>query len=314
MPVKTGSVVKLWFFLFLTMGIVHGKSAADSLSIIEKPVSIVLKTYLEKNTVPQNRSVNFHVELSWDGELSRYQIVKIPQPTLSNLQLKGSGSANRLDELENGHVRSTKTIMYQLQPVETGEAVIEGMVIHYRDTKTGMVESLKTQRVTIRITEPLADRKGQVKAIIYVVLLVVFVGTVIYFLAVFLKRRNSAGGGVGEVGTKEAVYLKRISQEIDPRGTNLRDVSLRLGKIFQEYLCDVFSIKSAEAAGEDICDQLKSAGLENNNLEKLKTFFDKMSLIKFGGATVEPMEFTELQNIVEGFLQAQQKKRQAENV
>jgi len=154
MAVKTGSILKSLFFMCLIMVGVHGESAADSLSTAEKPVSIVLKTYLEKNTVPQNRSVNFHVELSWDGELSRYQIVKIPQPTLSNLQLKGSGSANRLDELENGHVRSTKTIMYQLQPVEVGKAVIEGMVIHYRDTKTGEVESLKTQRITLTITEP----------------------------------------------------------------------------------------------------------------------------------------------------------------
>ena len=245
--------------------------------------------------------------------MSRYQIVQIPQPTLSNLQLQGSGSANRLDETDNGQVRSTKTILYQLKPVEVGEAVIEGIVIRYRDTKTGEVESLKTQRITLQITEPLADRKGQVKAVIYVVLLVVFVGTVIYFLAVFLKRRKSAQSGAGEAESKEAVFLKRISQEIDPRGTNLRDVSLRLGNIFQEYLCDVFFIKSAEAAGEDFCEQLKSAGLENKNLEKFKTFFTKMSLIKFGGATVEPMEFTELQHIVESFLREQQKKRQAEN-
>jgi len=63
---------------------------------------IQLRTFVESSSVPQNRPVIFHVELSWVGNLGRYRIEPISQPILTNLILEGSGSENRLQPLEEG--------------------------------------------------------------------------------------------------------------------------------------------------------------------------------------------------------------------
>lgn len=288
----------------------------DTLATGNQPaVAIVLKTYLEKSEIPQNQRVNFHIELSWQGAMSRFQFLQIPQPTLNNLLLESSGSANRLEALPDGQFRATKTIMYQFKPVEQGPAFIDPITIHFRDTETGRSDALSTQRLALQITPPVEDHSGKVEAIIYRVLLAIFVGTIIYFVAVFVKKRRSAWQTGRADDSLESQYLKILSQEIDPKCVNLHDTALRLEKIFREYLEKATETTPGKnAVPAQPAELLNHVCPEEVSREKLMRFFEKMQMVRFGGAAVEPLEFSEMYQTVENYLRQREKQRHAEHV
>ncbi len=309
--------VKSWIggilFISWCLPVLFGQ---DSLATGRQPaVAIVLKTYLEKSEIPRNQRVNFHIELSWQGAMSRFQFLQIPQPSLHNLLLESSGSANRLEALPDGQFRATKTIMYQFRPVEEGAAFIDPITIHFRDTETGESDALRTQQLALQITPPVEDHSGKVEAIIYRVLLAIFVGTILYFVAVFVKKRRAARrSGAGEESL-ESQYLKILAQEIDPKCVNLHDTALRLEKIFREYLEKAGLSSPANppvpAQSPELLNQLCP---EEVSREKLVRFFEKMQMVRFGGAAVEPLEFSEMYQTVEEYLRQREKQRHAEHV
>jgi len=53
-------------------------------------------------------------------------------------------------------------------------------------------------------------------------------------------------------------YLTIISQDIDPKSTNLSEMTSRLSQIFREYLSRDFHISAREASSQEIIEQLES--------------------------------------------------------
>jgi hypothetical protein len=285
---------------------IHGQELEhfDTLKVAEhQPSTIELKTYLVKNQVPLNRSVEFHMELSWIGDMSRYQIIRIPQPVLTNLVMEGSGSANRLEELGEGMYRSTKSITYKFSPVTMGMAYVDGLEVKYRDQKTGEIDVLYSQRVSVEIIEPLPDDSGSgFQAFIYIVLLVIFFGAVFYFLVLFFRRRKQARE-VSEVENSLAEqYLKKLSHDVDPKGTNLKEMTVQLSKLFREYLSKEYNIPTREASTKELVHYLQTAGIEEAELKRLNDLFEKLDLVKFAGSELDPAEFSNMYGMVENFL------------
>jgi hypothetical protein len=287
---------------------------SDTLNTFANPSSAIeLQTYLVKSKVPLNRNVEFHLELSWIGDMSRYQIIQIPQPVLTNLIMEGSGSANRLEELGNGMYRSTKSITYKFSPVTLGMAYIDGLEVKYRDQKTGNVDVLYSQRVSAEIIDPLPDDSGNgFQAFIYVVLLVVFFGSVLYFLVLFFKRRKQAKKvSEPEISLAEQ-YLKKLSHDVDPKGTNLKGMTGQLSKLFREYLSKEYNIPMREASTKELVDHLQAAGIEEPNLKQLEELFEKLDLVKFAGGDLDPAEFSKMYGTAENFLYERKKTWDAE--
>lgn len=275
--------------------------------------TIELRTYLDSPRVPLNRAVVFHVELSWIGDMSRYQITEIPQPVLTNLLLEGSGSSNRLEPLPDGRFRSTKSLTFQLKPIELGMAYIDGLVIKYRDTMTGETDALHSQRVMVEVIDPVPDGSmGGVWAAIYVVLLGIFAAAILYFGVLYFKRRKEARQARQPKVSLAEQYLKRLAQEVDPKGTNLNEMVVLLSKIFREYLAREFRIPAREASSEELYRHLSDAGVEENDLQRLRELFNKLDVIKFAGAEVDPAEFSLIYGTVEAFLVRRKKQWEAE--
>lgn len=276
--------------------------------------TIELRTHLPKQETPLNRSIEFQVSLTWIGDMSRYQIVQIPQPVLTNLLLEGSGSSNRLEDLGGGQFRSIKTITFQLKPVEIGMAYIDGLQINYRDTKTEEMDVLFSQRLEVKVLDPLPESSGDMKGIVYVVLLIVFFGAVLYFLLMFLRKRRAAQVVETPEISRAEMVLKELSQNVDPKGTNLSEMTLRMSKIFREYLSGEFGVSTTESNTEKIIERLTDSGVEDAQLMKLRELFQKLDMIKFAGGAVNPPEFSNMYGIVENFLIERQKLWEAENL
>lgn len=297
--------------MLLGQGPGFAQADADSVSV---PVpEIVLNTYLEKGTAALNETILFHVEMSWVGKMSRYQITEIPQPILTNLMMKGSGSTNRLETLPGGGFRSHKIITYQFRPVEMGMAYIDGIEVRYIDMVTKESDVLRSQRVSVEITEALPEDTGGVSAVIYIVLLTVFGATVLYFVIQYLRRRKQSRVEAAPQVCNAEKYLEKIAQDIDPKGTNLGEMVVRLSRLFREFLVAEFELQATATASQDLLEGLKQKNLPDEQIDRLNELFQKLDVIKFGGGEVDPAEFSMIYGTIEAFLIERKKSWESEH-
>lgn len=276
----------------------------DSLSAasVPAPTDIEFKSYIEESQVPANRQVVFHLELSWTGDMKRYQFTRIPQPVLTNLLLEMSSSSNKLETLPSGQTRSIKRISYQLSPLEMGMAYIDAVEVAYRDILTGEDSRLFSQRMEIKIIEPIAEGRSKLEALIYVVLLILFSGTIAYFLILYVRKRKDNRSLEHTETSPAERYHDRLAREIDPKGANLSEMTGRMSKLFREYLAEDFQIRTTESNVDAILERLQSAGVEAADIRKLTELFRKLDVIKFAGSSVDPAEFSLLYRTIEDFL------------
>ncbi len=300
-----GKFCLLLVILFSAIVPVYSQSQpADSLPPVQnEPNQIQLNTYVDKSEVPLNRPVIFHVQLSWTGNLNRYQIEPVSLPVLTNLLLEGSGSENRLEPLANGNFKATKSITYRFKPLEMGMAYIDGVTIRYTDRRSGEENQLTSQRVMVEISEPVAEPgEGPYRSVAYVVLLIIFFTVIAYFMVKYFRKRREARRSPEPVLPAAELFLNRLAQEVDPRGTNLGEMTAKLSRIFREYLQEAFHIQARESSTREILEQLQTVELDESDRKNLTTVFEKLDLIKFAGKNVDPTDFTRIYGAIEAFL------------
>lgn len=295
------------FFLISTLLILliislSPAAAADSTGA-SAARQIQLNAYVENSRVPLNRPVVFHVEVSWPGNLSDYQIEPLSQPVLTNLLLEGSGSENRLDPLGAGKYRAVKSITYRFKPLEMGMAYIDGIVVKYTDKATGQQDQLTSQRIMVEIVDPLPEADGpRTGLFIYGILLALFFGIVFYSVFLYFRKRRAARSGNLPVTSLPEIFLNRLGQEVDPRGTNLAEMTQKLSRIFREYLDQDFGIPARELSTDEIVERFAQMALEEEEKDKIADVLRRLDLIKFAGKNVDPAEFTTIYGTIETFL------------
>lgn len=287
--------------LILNLTDVFSQDSTAYISV--EPKQIQLSTYVEASKVPLNRPVILHIELSWPGQLNRYQIEPVSQPILTNLLLDGSGSENRLETLKDGSFRSIKAITYRFRPLEMGMAYIDGIVVKYIDRDSGQEEHLSSQRVMIEVAEPIPEAgSGGIKSIVYVILLIIFFAIVFYFIIIFIKKRREAQQSDTPLISNPEYYLNRLSQEVDPRGTNLNEMTSKLSHIFREFLGKEYGFHAKEYSTPEILKQLENIELDDSDRSKLIKILEGLDVIKFAGKNIDPNDFINIYGSIETFL------------
>lgn len=258
-------------------------TAADSLD-----TQIELRTYLEQDKVPLNREVVYQVELSWNGELNRYQIADISDPVVQNLTLRGSGSANKVLTDAQGRPRAVKRITYYFTPLEMGMAYVDGATIRYKDMVTGSNESLIAQRLGVEIVEPLEEPgsgPGAGKVAVYVLVLI-FLGSIGYVLIRYYQQRKLQLREQQKARqTLEDRYSEMLHRELEPDDHNLRGSLDRLIKFLNRYLKEKFELET-NSDFEDVEPLLRERGIRNDLLEKLKDLSEHAERARFAGEEI----------------------------
>ena len=278
-------VVILIFILCL-----NGLWAQDSIPDNAK-TNIQLKVYLDQDAVPQNAEVVYHLELSWNGELDRYQISNIGDPVVTNLKLRGSGSSNRYFIDKQGNPNSVKQINYYFTPTEMGMAYIDGVTIQYEDKVLQQKETLSAQRLGVKIIEPLPEPgKGLDTGFIIVLLLaVVFVVVVIYFVIRYLKQRKLAAEALeSKPQTTEEKYLDLLGG-IELSAENRNETLSTITKLINSFFEEKFGL--AHSADFDLVKQI----LEKENVAeelqgKINNLYERDKLSKFAREQVAENE------------------------
>ena len=312
MATSAPSVNRSWGFVLLTVLLFSAVPLqAQSPDTTATSLNVILKTYLSHQKIPRDQILRYEVEITWHGEISRLQLVQIPEPPLENLMLESSGSANRQENLPDGTLRSTKSIMYELKPLAPGKGAIGGMTLLYRDTRTGTVDEIRTLPHTVTITE--AATTSKISSKMYLFLLLLFGLTFGYFLLTFLRKRLSAPRSDDKTDASPAsLCLQQLRDEIDPKGLNITDSTLRMWHILETYLSVRWPQASAKTANEWL-DWLRKSDINQEDLKKLEPFLLKIDMIKFGGDTIDPLRFSEFYETVTEFL-AQQQNQSTRNI
>ena len=273
----------LIFFLIIGLNL---KAQSDSIS-----TNVSLKTYLENDYVPLNKEVVFHVELSWLGDLSRYQIDEIVEPSISGLNLRGSGSSNKLTIDENGSPFSTRRVSYYFSPQSIGMAYIDGLNIRYKDANTGDIETLIAQRIAIKIIDPVPSENDMYGLGTFYpwILLIFIISFVAYFGWRYIQRRNSEKVEPKIEKSLEEKYLDLMKDNIHLTNNAQKENVSSLSKLLNNYISEKFSIHGSTDAGQ-IETKLKDLKIDKDIISKIGSMNSKVELARFAAEEISSTE------------------------
>jgi hypothetical protein len=155
----------------------------------------------------------------------------------------------------------------------------------------------------VEVTEPLPENGDNgFKPVVYIVLLVIFFGIMVYFIIAYFRKKKQNGKEESPSISVAEIFLQQLSQKVDPRGTNLDEMIIRLSRIFREYIDQDFNIPAKELSTNEVISALKQLDLDEKDVEKLAEVFQKLDEIKFTGKLIDPSEFTNVYGTIEDFL------------
>ncbi len=280
------------------------QSSSDSIKS-----EIKLRTYVESENVPLNREVVYHLELSWQGDLSRYTISEIIEPAITNLSTRGSGSSNKVRTNSMGGMVSVKDITFYFRPSEMGMAYIDGVIIRYHDTVLGKDESLISSRIGIKISEPLAEssENGTLTGIVGGVLsLILLVLGLILFMRYKKRQKEELSKSLsGMSETIEEKYLRLLKETIHLNTDNLKDGLSDLSHLLTGYFSEHYNIPALNMSNDDLITAISEKEFPDDSLQKVKDFYDKANKVKFAGEMADESDFHQLYDTVELVLETQ---------
>ena len=270
---------------------------------------IQLRTYIESENVPLNREAIYHIELRWKGDLSRYKISEILEPTVSNLATRGSGSSNKVNTASDGSLISVKEITFYFKPLEIGMAYVDGVTIKYSDEFKESDESLISSRIGVKIIEPLPEPSENrvVTTIMFGLILLFLAGSIVYLYFRYRRRKKEAEEkALAEIKeTIEEKYIRLLKETIHMTTDNVKDSLNDLTHLLNGYLSERYNFPVSNLSANDLLDTLKKENLSEESINRINNYYTKANLVKFAGEAVEDSEFHRLYDTVELLLENQ---------
>jgi hypothetical protein len=299
-------------FISLLVSVSFPQSSSDTLS-----GDIQLRTFIDSESVPLNREVVYHIELRWQGDLNRYKISDIMEPTVTNLSTRGSGSSNKVRTTPDGRIISVKEITFYFRPLEIGMSYIDGVTIKYSDQLKENDESLISSRIGVKIVEPLPEpsENGLISMLFFGFLSVIVIGLALYlYFRYKTKQKELAEKALFEIQeTVEEKYLRLLAETIHINTDNVKDSLNDLTHLLNGYLSERFNLPVSNLSENDLLDALKDKNLSEESLSRIHDYYSKANLVKFAGETVEDSEFHRLYDTVELILENQKNIRTEED-
>ncbi|MFQ5706433.1 MAG: hypothetical protein ACE5HO_03240 [bacterium] len=257
---------------------------------------------LQAHEVPQNRTLTYTVEVSWQGGLERYSIEKLEDPVLTNLEIVGSSSSNWVGE-RNNIEQTVKTYEFILKPIALGMAYVDGLRINYRDNDLDESQSLMTNRLEVKVTDPILEGNANTWVIggsVLVLLLVAGGGFLV------IKRRRiqdtKTFTSAPEILPLEDQFLTKLKGEISLDKHDSVESFSALSKLYRSYLSQRYNIAAMEITTQEILDELKNQAMANRVIEETDEVLHACDVAKFSGGSIEPGKLDRVYAIVEDLL------------
>jgi len=253
-------------------------SDSDALAEVKADVRLDLRE------VPLNRTVKLTIDISWEGDLDRFEIEKIEAPILKNLEVVGNSSANRVGQ-QDGKARAVKYYEFVLQPQDLGMAYVDGSVIKYRDTVAGKSQRLVTNRLQLKVIDPILERDTK-KILIFGALGLLCLGVVTLSIVLAKKRREKEAARLRaqeDSRPLEETYLADLKTEVDLNGADLGESFSRLSRLLRRYLSEKYAFAAMGLTTKEIARELEGLALDKHAIEATTEVLDVCDVAKFSG-------------------------------
>jgi hypothetical protein len=280
-------------------------AAAPSLpSASREGYSVTLGASVEPKRIPLNRTAALTVRLSWEGALDSLVIGEVEEPVLTNLEVAGTSTSNRVEGTATGS-RSVKEIAYTLKPKSLGMGYIDSIRVSYEDRRSGVVHLVKTQRLSAEAVDPVPESRGGSRAWLWTLLIVCFIAGALGGAAFFLKSKTRKPLETAPPpGPAEETYLESLKAVRGANAENPPEALVPLSKLFRRYLSEKFGIPALEATTRELLGALRNSGVEEGLIKKCEAFFEKADVIKFSGRKASQAEFDAAYTTVESVLES----------
>ena len=288
-------------FILTFCSIVTGQSPS---SASKAGYSVTLSASVEPKRVPLNRTAGLTVRLTWEGALDSLVIGEVEEPALSNLEVAGTSTSNRVEGTESGF-RSVKEIAYTLKPKSLGMGYIDSIRVSYEDRRSGVVHQIKTQRLSVEAVDPVPESKGVSRLWMWALLIVCFAAGTLGGAAFFLKSKTRKPQETAPAPRlAEETFLESLKAASGANEESRHEALVPLSKLFRQYLSEKFLIPALEATTRELLGALRNSGVEEGLLRKCETFFEKADVIKFSGQKATQAEFDAAYTTVESVLES----------
>ncbi len=291
-----------YLLLFIFSAIATGQDAPAA-SAAGRESGIQLKASVDKTSVHLNRQVTFTLHCEWYGDLDRYEIHHFDNPIVENFEIVGNTNSNRVVN-ESGVKKAVQEFTFTLAPKSLGMGYIEGVIIKYTDLETDKEFRLTTNRIEVKVMDPLPE-PGSIKWVYVVIPLFVLgaMAALFYFLAKRKKKRLAEKHC--EVVPVEQTILTQLEEGLDLDGPQL-EVSegiAFLSKLLRKFLREKFEIAGPVSITDDVVKVLHERGLDTRFVNDVGEILARSDVIKFSGESAEKSELERFYTLFEGMLQ-----------
>jgi len=253
--------------------------------------------------VPQNVEFKYTVEISWNGDVDRYEIEALETPALINLEVVGNASSNRVSE-RAGEQLTVKVYEFMLRPIEMGMAYIDGMVITYKDVATGETHELKTRRLEVEVIDPVFDdRQNMLMLVVGAALsLIIVAGAAVVMLQRRKRRRASQNKVRVEFTLIEDKYLTALKDTGNAANSDAVGLFSGLSKLLRNYLRDRYDIDTTGKSSAEIIAALNDQAVTQQVLAQVEEILNTCDTVKFSGGKVDAGTQERIYTLVEDIL------------
>jgi len=279
--------------------------AQDSLKVAQQPApeDITVSTKVDRTTVPLNRTLTLHVSLVWKGDPDRYEIIDFENPALTNFEIIGTSTSNKT-EVVNGKVYTHRDYDFTLKPRELGMGYVEGVIVKYKDRISGKEHSLITQRISLKVIDPIPDSHSSTHwpaTVLYVALLIIFAG-ILWFFLIYRKSKKPVLE-IEEVTPIEETYLRSLKEQITFENPDLKNGFSKLSKLLRNYLSEKFNLPAKQATTQELLKEMQNRAMDEKLVSQTKEVLGVADEIKFSGGSGSREELEKIYGMVESILE-----------
>lgn len=300
-------LIPIYILFFWQLGLWEADAQDSSRAAPQGVAGVKVSAHLDRKTVPVNRLLKFIVRIEWYGQLERYDIGDLEDPAVTNFEIIGSSSSNRVEQ-SGGTSRAIKEFEFDLKPLQLGMGYVEGIIIKYTDRETGKEHRLVTNRLEAKVVEALPEPGSKAWMVKWVILFVAVVGAAVGFLR--WRQMKIRGKRLKEqlesVVPLEQGYLQELKDSLNLTVTDpsLKESFSLLSRIFRRYLSEKYDVKTLEATTDQIIDALQQQeGVEEKVVSDTSEVLRICDLVKFAGGEGTKAELERAYTLVEDILE-----------
>lgn len=292
---------KILFHFILFLSISGLAVAQDSVKVAKQalPEEIKVSTRVDRTSVPLNRTLTLHVSLTWQGDPDRYEISDFENPALTNFQITGTATSNKT-EIVHGKVYTRRDYEFTLKPRELGMGYVEGVIIKYKDRTTGKENTLVTQRIGLKVIDPIRESHSASHwpvEVLYVAFLIILAG-ILWFFLIYRKSKKSIPE-IEETPPIEETYSKKLKKIIDFDNPDLKGGFSELSKLLRNYLSEKFNLPAKQATTQELLTEMTARELDEKLISQTREVLGVADEIKFSGGSGSREELEKIYGSVE---------------